>query len=186
LARRSRLQRLWTPARRSLGFNIGQSGQQLMIQPGVLATFEHNRQLRPRDNEAGGQLFGRIIENNLSVELATGPRPTDIRMRFSYKPDRRAEQTEIDRYHREGLLFLGDWHTHPEPHPSPSPQDLRSICAAFKESTHHLNGLLLVIVGTQESPSGPYVAVHNDKENVRLVPRELGVSTPQPSTENTS
>lgn len=157
-----------------------------MIQPGVLETFEHNQQFRLRDNEAGGQLFGRLIDNNLSVELATGPRPTDIRMRFSYKPDRRAEQTEIDRYHREGLLFLGDWHTHPEPRPSPSPQDLQSICAAFKESTHHLNGLLLVIAGTQELPSGLYVAVHNDRENVRLVPRALGFSTPHSSTENAS
>jgi integrative and conjugative element protein (TIGR02256 family) len=157
-----------------------------MIQPGVLATFEQNQQFRPRDTEAGGQLFGRLIDNNLTVELATGPRPTDIRMRYSYKPDRRAEQNEIDRYHREGLLFLGDWHTHPEPRPSPSPQDLQSIRAAFKESTHHLNGLLLVIAGTEEIPSGLYVAVHNDREDVWLVPRALGFSTSQSSTENTS
>ena len=147
---------------------------------------EQNQQFKPRDTEAGGQLFGRLIDNRLSVELATGPRPTDIRTRYSYKPDRRAEQAEIDRYHREGLLFLGDWHSHPEPQPSPSHQDLQSIREAFKESTHHLNGLLLAIAGTQELPSGLYVAVHNDREDVRLVPRALGSSIPRSSTENAS
>jgi integrative and conjugative element protein (TIGR02256 family) len=145
---------------------------------------EQNQQFKPRDTEAGGQLFGRLIDNRLSVELATGPRPTDIRTRYSYKPDRRAEQAEIDRYHREGLLFLGDWHTHPEPQPSPSQQDLQSIREAFKESTHHLNGLLLVIAGTQEPPLGLYVAVHSDREDVRLVPKPLGSSDPPFPSEN--
>jgi integrative and conjugative element protein (TIGR02256 family) len=157
-----------------------------VIQPRVLTTLERNQQFRPRDTEAGGQLFGRLIDNQLSVELATGPRPTDIRTRYSYKPDRRAEQVEIDRYHRQGLLFLGDWHTHPEPCPSPSPQDLQSIREAFKESTHHLNGLMLVIAGTLDLPSGLYVAVHNDREDVRLVPRVTGSSISQSPPESAS
>ena len=144
-----------------------------MIQSGVLATFEHNRQSGLKDTEAGGQLFGRLVDNNLVVEFATGPRPTDIRTRYSYKPDRRAEQKEINRYHQEGFLFLGDWHTHPEPYPSPSSQDLLSIREAYKQSTHHLNGFLLIIAGTHGLPSGLYVAVHNDREDVRLVQRGL-------------
>jgi integrative and conjugative element protein (TIGR02256 family) len=143
----------------------------------VLETFAEYQQLKARDREAGGQLFGRVAGNTVTIEHATGPRPTDIRTRYSYQPDRKGEQAEIDDAHRKGLFFLGDWHTHPEPVPSPSAQDLLSIAEAFKKSTHHLNGFLLVIAGTQQLPSGLYVAVHNDKEAVRLLAR-----TPAPGT----
>ena len=113
----------------------------------------------------------------MTVARATGPRPTDTRARYSYQPDRKAEQAEIDQALRNGIFFLGDWHTHPELVPTPSSQDLHSIAEAFKKSTHHLNGFLLVIAGTQRLPSGLYVAVHNDEEAVRLLPR-----TPVPCT----
>ena len=142
-----------------------------MMPSEVLEIFAEHQQLKARDREAGGQLFGRVAWTTVTVEHATGPRPTDIRTRYSYQPDRKAEQAEIDDAHRRGLFFLGDWHTHPEPIPSPSPQDLHSITEAFKKSTHHLNGFLLVIAGTQRLPSGLYVAVHNDKEAVRLLPQ---------------
>ena len=137
----------------------------------VIGTFEEHQQRRSRIPEAGGQLFGTFSGNKITVTLATGPRPTDIRARYSYKPDRRAEQAEIDYAHKKGLFFLGDWHTHPESLPSPSAQDLSSIQEAFKKSTHHLNGFLLVIAGTQRLPSSLYVAIHNDEETVRLFPR---------------
>jgi integrative and conjugative element protein (TIGR02256 family) len=156
------------------------------MQPEVLEILERHQQLRPGDTEAGGQLFGRLAGNKVTIELATGPRPIDVRTRYSYQPDRRAEQREIDDSHRESLLFLGDWHTHPEPLPSPSRQDLRSICEAFKKSTHHLNGFLLVIAGTQRLPLGLYIAVHSDKEVVRLLPRPRTASVPQASTKDDS
>lgn len=142
-----------------------------MVQREVLARIAKHQQFRPRDTEAGGQLFGRLLENRITVEIATGPRPTDIRRRHFYQPDRIAEQAEIDQYHGKGMLFLGDWHTHPEYLPVPSTQDRQSILETFKKSTHHLNGFLLVIAGTQELPSGLYVAIHNDSEAYRLLPK---------------
>jgi hypothetical protein len=41
----------------------------------------------------------------------------------------------------------------------------------LKKSVHHLNGFLLVIPGTQSLLSGLYVAVHNEREAVRLLGR---------------
>jgi integrative and conjugative element protein (TIGR02256 family) len=145
-----------------------------MIERQVMRTFEEHQQLAPRAAEAGGQLFGSLSGNRVSIKLATGPRPTDIRSRYSYKPDRASEQAEIDYAHKKGLFFLGDWHTHPEPVASPSAQDLQSIRETFKKSTHHLNGFLLVIAGTRRLPCGLYIALHSDEEIVRLVPRASG------------
>lgn len=141
-----------------------------MIQPSVLNTFTDHRQLRSNDPEAGGQLFARIDGPNILLELATGPRKTDRRSRFWYQPDRRAEQEEIDRLHRENLLFVGDWHTHPELIPHPSPLDLASIRDSVAKSTHHLNGFLLVIVGTGAIPTALSVGLYNAKESLQLAP----------------
>jgi integrative and conjugative element protein (TIGR02256 family) len=142
-----------------------------VIESAVLAYVAKHQQVGSRDTEAGGQLFGRVLGNTVTVEIATGPRLTDIRTRYSYQPDRRAEQDEIDRYHRKGLLFWGDWHTHPEQLPTPSVQDQQSIRETFKRSTHHLNGFLLVIAGTHQLPYGLYVAIHNEREILRLLPQ---------------
>lgn len=152
-------------------FDIGQSGQEIVIERKVLKTFAEHQQLRAGATEAGGQLFGTVAGTRINVSLATGPRAADVRTRYSFKPDRRAEQAEIDHSHEKGLLYFGDWHTHPEPVPTPSFQDLKSIREAFKKSTHHLNGFLLVIVGTDKLPSGLYVAIHNDQEAVPLLSR---------------
>lgn len=142
-----------------------------MIQPSVLTTFANNRQLRSDSREAGGQLFARISGQDILLELATGPRETDKRSRYSYQPDRRAEQREIDRLHHENLLFVGDWHTHPEPLPHPSPQDLVSIRDTVTKSTHHLKGFLLIIVGTEAVPASLWVGLHSTAETLQLTPR---------------
>lgn len=144
-----------------------------MIQPSVLDTFTNHRQLRSDDREAGGQLFARIEGPNILLELATGPRKSDRRSRYSYEPDRRAEQEEIDRLHRENLLFVGDWHTHPEPTPHPSPQDFASIRDSVAKSRHHLNGFLLIIVGTEAMPTALWVGLHSTTESLQLAPEPM-------------
>ena len=105
------------------------------------------------------------------LELATGPRKTDRRSRFWYQPDRRAEQEEIDRLHRENLLFVGDWHTHLEPIPSLGLHRISSsIRDSVAKSSHHLNGFPLVIVGTGEIPMALSVGLYSATEFLELAP----------------
>jgi integrative and conjugative element protein (TIGR02256 family) len=153
-----------------------------VIQPSVLQTFANHRQLRSDAPEAGGQLFARIDGPNILLELATGPRRSDRRSRYSYQPDRRAEQEEIDRFHHENLLFVGDWHTHPEPIPNPSPQDLGSIRDSVAKSRHHLKGFLLIIVGTGVIPTALWVGLHSTTESLQLVPQPHQRSEPMKKT----
>ena len=153
---------------RRLRYPIGTSGQILVLDGSVLAQFVRHRQLRWWHREAGGQLFARIEGEVVTIVEATGPRRSDRRTRHSYKPDRREEQAEIDKRHRRGVYFVGDWHTHPVSVPRPSPVDLSSISDGFSRSTHGLNGFVLIIVGTAPLPDGLYAAVSNREATYSL------------------
>lgn len=126
----------------------------------ALDTMMSYRQKNFFSKEAGGQLFGNRHRKNWLIDVATGPRRGDKRGRFHFWPDRRAEQAEIDLLYREGLEFLGDWHTHPEDIPRPSNSDITSIENVVRASEHSLPGILLCIVGRLDPPDGFWVSFH--------------------------
>jgi integrative and conjugative element protein (TIGR02256 family) len=142
-------------------YKIGDSNQVLTFSDSVMAHFKRHRQRRSSDNEAGGQLFAKLTENEIAVVEVTGPRSSDKRSRCSYVPDRSAEQREISERHSRGLQFVGDWHTHPARFAQPSPQDLASMAEMVQRSEHCLRGFVLVIVGQAQLPSSMYVCVHD-------------------------
>ena len=146
---------------------VGQSGQMLFICSSVVLHMLKHQQVR-RAAEAGGQLFGRITDGSICVEEATGPRVNEVRSRYSYRPNRSQEQAEIDDFFRRDLMFLGDWHTHPESKPKPSGTDLGSMQDCFARSRHNLSAFLLLIVGTGSLPSGLYGSLHNRSEVLEL------------------
>lgn len=126
----------------------------------ALATFAGHRQKRCYHREAGGQLFGSIRPSNWTILEATGPQKGDRRNRYGFWPDRASEQLDIHSFHARGLEYLGDWHTHPEDEPTPSGKDLTSIASIVHESTHHLPGFLLCIVGRLPFPDGLWLSLH--------------------------
>ncbi|MCJ2124574.1 Mov34/MPN/PAD-1 family protein [Methylobacterium sp. J-077] len=126
----------------------------------ALTTFAGHRQKRCYHREAGGQLFGSIRPSIWTVLEATGPRKGDRRGRYGFWPDRASEQRDIHSFHARGLEYLGDWHTHPEDRPTPSGKDMTSIASIVRESTHHLPGFLLCIVGRLSFPDGLWLSLH--------------------------
>jgi integrative and conjugative element protein (TIGR02256 family) len=72
--------------------------------------------------------------------------------------------------HRKGLHFVGDWHTHPEAVPTPSSSDIRTINEAVAKSRHHLQGFLMVVVGSADFPSGQHVSLNTAISHLRLLP----------------
>lgn len=145
----------------SITFKIGDSEQRLVVTPTVLNHLAKHQQSEGNSSEAGGQLFARFKGEQIRVEHATGPRATDRRSRYGYIPDRRVEQEEIDWMHSRGLHFIGDWHTHPERIPTPSASDVRSIREAVTRSKHHLNGVVMLIAGTELFPLGLFIALYD-------------------------
>jgi integrative and conjugative element protein (TIGR02256 family) len=151
-------------------YPIGISGQKLVFTKRVVAHLEAHRQLRLWNREAGGQLFACICDGDIIVQEATGPRPTDQRSRWSYLPDRPAEQQEIDALHASGYFYVGSWHTHPQRRPTPSSVDLASLAESVRLSEHSLNGFLLAVMGQEPAPDGLYVAVGDGTGVYRLEP----------------
>lgn len=136
----------------------------LEFAPNVLEHLIRHRQLRAQDLEAGGQLFyTEAPEGHLRVEAITGPRKTDMRSRYRYKPDRSAELAEIDELFLSKLHYIGDWHTHPESIARPSRNDLVVITDIFNSSVRRGAGFLLIIIGTSSIDKSLSVSWCNDK-----------------------
>ncbi len=152
-------------------FPIDSTGQRIIFTDAVLGHFRKHNQSRIWRKEAGGQLFARFELPDIIVEEATGPRLCDLRTRFSFRPNRTAEQREIDNRHKKGLHFIGDWHTHPEEIPQPSHLDIASMQETVAKSVHNLNGFLMVIVGTKEFPSALSISLC-DGENIHTLKPE--------------
>jgi integrative and conjugative element protein (TIGR02256 family) len=149
-------------------FDIGSSEQRLSFGDAVLAHFDRYRQTRIWHREAGGLLFARLALPTIEVCAITGPRRTDRRGRYSYRPDERAEQREIDEMFGRNLHFVGCWHTHPEDTALPSHVDTRNISDCVRRSEHALNGFVMVIVGRSALPGSLFVSVCDQSSVHRL------------------
>jgi integrative and conjugative element protein (TIGR02256 family) len=156
--------------RSPLIFPIGESGQRLVVDASVLRHFVKYQQRDEDSLEAGGQLFARFSEESVTICKVTGARLMDRRSLYSYIPDRREEQREINELHQRGLHFIGDWHTHPEPFPTPSPSDIRTIKEAVAKSRHHLHGFIMIVVGNGDFPAGLHVSLNTAVSHLRLLP----------------
>jgi integrative and conjugative element protein (TIGR02256 family) len=133
----------------------------LELSEAVIAHLEKHKQRRWLAKEAGGQLFSPLIKPlTLDIVDITGPRPTDKRSVYGYRPDRAAERAEIDERYLHGLHFVGDWHTHKQEIPEPSSTDLQNIRDTVRDSHHDLAGFVLIVVGMAPFPAGLHVSFH--------------------------
>lgn len=155
-----------------LNFRLADSGQSLTISDVALQHFSNCRQRKIWSREAGGQLFAEITGVDIVITAVTGPRKSDWRSRFSYRPDRRLEQAEIDQQFASGLHYVGDWHTHPQPYARPSGEDLRSMSECVRQSRHPLNSFVLIIVGTADVPASLHISLHTGSKVLVLWDRE--------------
>ena len=120
----------------------------------VLEHLHRHRQRGLFANEAGGQLFGGRTATGLQVVAATGPYKGDARTRTSYRSDPVAADRMIGVMRNRGLIYLGEWHTHPERHPRPSGRDVDAFVRLCAHSEHASATLILAIQGQAATPMG--------------------------------
>lgn len=147
-------------------FHIAEMTIHVEFSEPVLAHLKKHFQNTDISAEAGGQLFASIYSDGSHwfVSCATGPRPSDRRSRFFFRPDRRLEQREIWAEFEKGNHYVGDWHTHAERYPKPSSSDSKSMTEMVRKSTHQLPGFLMVIVGTIPPPIGIWISIHSTQK----------------------
>jgi integrative and conjugative element protein (TIGR02256 family) len=155
-----------------ISYPVGTSTQLLVLTDCVIEHFRQHRQLHWWQRESGGQLFARLEADRIIVEKSTGPRKGDRRTRYSYAPNRKAEQQEIDSFFSQNLHYIGDWHSHAQRIPGPSSVDTRNIGECVRKSQHCLNGFVLIVVGREEPPQGLYVCVHDGHSYYELASTE--------------
>lgn len=135
--------------------------QTLVLEPAVLAHVEKFRQLSIFQTEAGGQLFGNINDNEIRVTIASGPYRRDQRGRYHYRADNDSAQKAIEDFAKNGLYYLGEWHTHAEDFPSASASDIDAMNKLLGHSKLNVNGLLMLIVGRSSLLSGYCITLFN-------------------------
>jgi integrative and conjugative element protein (TIGR02256 family) len=147
----------------ALVFHHAEFAQRVEISIAALAHFHHHRQRRAWAREAGGQIFGTVTAEVVRVLETYGPRRTDERTRTSFRSDPVSAQQEVDRCVERGLVYLGEWHTHPEPRPTASSTDRNAFTRLLGKSSLRVNALLLLIQGTGDG--GDALAVYSGGGN---------------------
>jgi integrative and conjugative element protein (TIGR02256 family) len=128
--------------------------QELWLSESTLRYIARHRQLAPWSTEAGGQLFGTIDAQKISLIEAVGPYAGDERSRHLYRSNPVAAQRAIDERSRQNLLYLGEWHTHAEDIPSASRLDDDAMHRLIAKSHLNSNSLLMMIVGRAQGGRG--------------------------------
>ncbi|MBZ3321825.1 Mov34/MPN/PAD-1 family protein, partial [Xanthomonas perforans] len=85
---------------------------------------------------------------------SAGPYRGDQRWRSSYRSNANAAQRAINQHAKKGLLYLGEWHTHPEEHPKASPADRDAITRLRSASETRSSALLMLIQGNADGVPG--------------------------------
>ncbi|MFD1954105.1 Mov34/MPN/PAD-1 family protein [Paenibacillus thailandensis] len=124
----------------------------------VVEILNSYRQVKKKQHEAGGILLGRIFDDQIIIQQITTPGPGDKSGRYFFERNVKRAQWFVDLAWRSSngeVIYLGEWHTHPEPVPRPSSVDQKLITNMLRDSKMSIDFLFLVIVGTEEK----YVAV---------------------------
>ena len=117
----------------------------------------------PEDPESGGILMGKRLRNgNIIVTDMTIPQKGDISGRYYFKKNKKIHQQLSDKIWEESqgkIIYVGEWHTHPEKIPRPSSIDL----SGWRSNTHDQidnKNYIFLIVGINE-----FGLWSNSKEN---------------------
>ncbi|WP_410511763.1 Mov34/MPN/PAD-1 family protein [Paenibacillus sp. BR2-3] len=123
---------------------------EVIINEEVLRIFESYRQVRKDQHESGGILLGRVYMDRIVIEHVSEPSETDRSGRCFFERDVKTAQQIVDKNWEESggqIIYLGEWHTHPEAVPHPSLTDRKLISSMIRDSRMEIDFLFIVIIG---------------------------------------
>ncbi len=126
----------------------------------ILDKYKQNK----NQNESGGIILGYVCENyNIYISKISQPNAFDKATRYSFERNKKFAQKIVNSefYKSDGkVIYLGEWHTHPELHPSPSFVDIKMIKQQYKDNKINEDFLILLIQGL----GSLYLAIYNGKQ----------------------
>ncbi|WP_299096995.1 Mov34/MPN/PAD-1 family protein [uncultured Winogradskyella sp.] len=138
----------------------------IIIEDNVLNLFKNFKQTG-RKHERGGILLGEVSSKEIRIKRASIPTVFDSSSRFSFNRNKKSAQiiTDYEYNNSNGkIIYLGEWHTHPEKKPSPSSIDCKMISNQFRKNKINEWFLLMIIVGLDDM----YVSFYDGKSNTEL------------------
>ncbi|UWS28927.1 CBASS system CD-NTase/cGAS isopeptidase Cap3 [Erwinia pyrifoliae] len=114
---------------------IDNSDNHVVIMSEVVQLLNSYRQTHYASTEAGGVLIGERRGQHIVITNISEPGPGDIRSRNQVERKGDHHQQKVDElFHQSDgfLVYLGEWHTHPEDFPQPSRTDIKSWMSGLK------------------------------------------------------
>ena len=125
----------------------------VFIQPAALQLMR-SLTLQTPGIETGGILVGRIREGrDVLIEAASGPGPTAHRSATGFDRDVAHCQCFMDDQAAAGLLYIGEWHSHPTEDNRPSQTDLTSLRQVAQQPNYLTTQPLMIIMSRSGEPA---------------------------------
>ena len=125
---------------------IDSSDNHIVIMSEVVQRLNSYRQMHYASTEAGGTLIGERRGQHIVVTHISEPGPGDIRSRNQVERKGEHHQKKVDELFQQSngfLVYLGEWHTHPEDFPQPSYIDIKSWQIGLKVT----EPMVMLIIG---------------------------------------
>lgn len=133
------------------------------ISEDILSVLDNYKQ-KKFQNESGGIILGYVHnDHRIYISKISQPNFNDKATRYGFVRDKKAAQLIVNsEFHESGgkVIYLGEWHTHPEPYPSPSFVDINMIKQQYKNNKINEDFLILLIQGTESI----YIALYNGSQ----------------------
>jgi integrative and conjugative element protein (TIGR02256 family) len=124
----------------------------IKIEEHVIKVIQNMRQEDPADIESGGMLIGSVLAENNDVEIRdyTTPLKGDYQSRYRFIRKKQSHNALLQKKWEESnktVMYLGEWHTHPEKDPHYSQQDIRNWKKLINKSNTFSDYLVFIIGG---------------------------------------
>jgi len=132
--------------------NIEHGDINLIIEARVIQVIQGMRQTEPTDKESGGMLIGSKIAINKNVVIRdyTMPQKGDDQSRYRFIRRKKRHNALLQKKWEDSnrtVMYLGEWHTHPEANPHYSNQDIRNWRRLLRKSKTFSNYIVFIIGG---------------------------------------
>ncbi|PYF07871.1 Mov34/MPN/PAD-1 family protein [Ureibacillus chungkukjangi] len=122
------------------------------IEEQVIKVIQNMRQDSPTDKESGGMLIGSILtdSNDFVIRDYTFPQKEDYQSRYRFIRREKSHNALLQKKWKESnntVMYLGEWHTHPEMDPHYSLQDIRNWRRLLRKSKTFSDYLVFIIGG---------------------------------------